>query len=53
MFPLANPHKLFVNRALTYKAEGIIIYFDEKAINFHIVSGHICFNDALIRSISF
>jgi hypothetical protein len=45
--------RLFVIRALTYKVEGLIIYLDEKGINFHIVSGHIRSNDALIGSISF
>ncbi len=34
--------RLFVNRALTYRAEGLIIDQGEKAIKFHIVSGHIC-----------
>jgi hypothetical protein len=33
--------RLFFNKALTYKAAGLIIDYYEKAINFHIVSGHV------------
>jgi hypothetical protein len=45
--------QLFVHRALTYKVEGLMIYLNEKAINYHIVPGHTGSNDALIGSVSF